>query len=115
MTAVRNYSTPLVSEDLGKTAVSRGPFLYCLEGTDNGDHLWTLRLPEDSDLEYSYHPELLNGTGVIRAKGKRAISSGSTSLYSARRSEEAEAALTFIPYYAWANRGENEMMVWIRE
>ncbi|MBQ7506143.1 MAG: glycoside hydrolase family 127 protein [Lachnospiraceae bacterium] len=115
MTAVRNYSTPLVAEDLGKTAVSRGPFLYCLEGADNGDHLWTLRLPEDSDLEYSYHPELLNGTGVIRAKGKRAISSGSTSLYSARRSEEAEAALTFIPYYAWANRGENEMMVWIRE
>ena len=26
-----------------------------------------------------------------------------------------DAKLTFIPYYAWANRGENEMQVWIRE
>ncbi|WP_328273717.1 hypothetical protein [Paenibacillus macerans] len=25
------------------------------------------------------------------------------------------AALKFIPYYAWANRGEGEMTVWVRE
>ena len=25
-----------------------------------------------------------------------------------------EKELTLIPYYAWANRGENEMQVWIR-
>jgi DUF1680 family protein len=25
------------------------------------------------------------------------------------------AGLTFIPYHAWANRGENEMSVWVRE
>jgi len=23
--------------------------------------------------------------------------------------------LTFIPYFAWANRGVGEMMVWVRE
>lgn len=23
--------------------------------------------------------------------------------------------LTFIPYYTWANRGENEMTVWVHE
>jgi DUF1680 family protein len=25
------------------------------------------------------------------------------------------AELTFIPYFAWANRGEGEMCVWVRE
>ena len=27
---------------------------------------------------------------------------------------EEDAVLTLIPYYAWANRGEGEMTVWIR-
>ncbi|WP_367576743.1 hypothetical protein [Shouchella clausii] len=25
-----------------------------------------------------------------------------------------EVTLQFIPYYAWANRGEGEMAVWLR-
>ena len=28
--------------------------------------------------------------------------------------ETRPAALRFIPYYAWANRGEGEMRVWVR-
>lgn len=29
--------------------------------------------------------------------------------------EHTETHVKFIPYYAWANRGENEMSVWVRE
>ena len=27
---------------------------------------------------------------------------------------ESDVTLTFIPYYAWNNRGEGEMSVWVR-
>jgi len=111
----RNYCNPLVSEDIGKVAISRGPFIYCLEGVDNGTEINGLRLPEDSTFEYEYKAGLLNGVGVIKAKGKRVKLSTSTELYTNSRPTEENATLTFIPYYAWANRGENEMEVWVRE
>ena len=28
---------------------------------------------------------------------------------------DADVTLTAIPYYAWANRGENQMRVWMPE
>ena len=28
---------------------------------------------------------------------------------------EVPVDLKFIPYYVWANRGENEMMVWVKK
>ena len=65
--------------------------------------------------EDRYHSNLLNGIGVIRAGGKRTELTGDTSLYANHKWTETEAELTFIPYYAWANRGENEMAVWVRE
>ncbi|CAM4012471.1 hypothetical protein COLU111180_19445 [Cohnella lubricantis] len=37
-------------------------------------------------------------------------------LYKRDAGEEIEAlTLTFIPYFAWANRGAGEMQVWVRE
>lgn len=111
----RNYCNPLVSEDIGKVAISRGPFVYCLEGVDNGTSLNCLRLPEDASFEYQYKADLLNGVGIINTAGKRLELSKSRDLYTNSRPSEQDASLTFIPYYAWANRGENEMEVWIRE
>ena len=49
------------------------------------------------------------------AQGKR-LTQPPRALYTQEnptRMEEAE--LTFIPYYKWANRGENEMSVFVRE
>ena len=37
-------------------------------------------------------------------------------LYHVRHRAKYEAAkLTFVPYFAWANRGEGEMQVFVRE
>lgn len=55
----------------------------------------------------------------LKAQGIREIlnvSENNHSLYSRyykRQNETTE--LTYIPYYTWANRGENEMQVWTRE
>ena len=34
--------------------------------------------------------------------------------YEAVPTEYEPVQLKFIPYYIWANRGENEMTVWVR-
>ena len=112
---LRNYCNPMVSEDIGKVAISRGPLVYCLEEVDNGDNLCGLSLPEDTTFSYSFNPDILNGVGVITACGKKLQLNEANLLYTNKKPEKKDAKLTFIPYYAWANRGENEMEVWVRE
>ncbi len=113
----RWYSNIRVSENVGKVAIARGPQIYCAEGVDNGTDLHCLSLPADSELEYEWHDELLNGVGVISAKGCRSVAdSDSSALYSTSKgSRETDQVIKLIPYYAWANRGKNEMRVWLNE
>ena len=37
-----------------------------------------------------------------------------TELLYYKKKEKQPVKLKFIPYYTWANRGENEMEVWVR-
>jgi DUF1680 family protein len=116
MTPKRWYANPLVSEDVHKVCVSRGPQVFCAEGVDNGEDLHLLSLPKTSDLECTWDDELLGGVAVIEAEGIRFKDAGGSGLY---RSEEAvsqeKQRIRMIPYYAWANRGRNEMRVWLYE
>ena len=50
MKAERNYSNPMVKYNLGKTAVSRGPIVYCMEETDNGSGLMRFLLPRENEF-----------------------------------------------------------------
>lgn len=110
---------PLVRSDIGKVAVSRGPFIYCMESVDNGENLHLLKMDERTRFHYEYEENTLGGIGVIRASGYRQCRSEgfpADSLY--RKISEGgglkETEIKLIPYYAWANRGENEMQVWVR-
>ena len=108
---------PRVREDTGRVAVTRGPVVYCLEEKDNGGSLHLLRLPRDAAFEIHDEPELLDGVTVLTARGlRRSAAWAAEGLYApAEACEEAAQTLTFIPYYAWANRGVGEMCVWVRE
>lgn len=108
-------ANPLVRADVGKAAVSRGPFVYCMEGIDNGENLHLLKLDTQAGFRYVYDAELLGGVGVIKALGYRELSK-TDALYHTidDHGGEVETEITLIPYYAWANRGVNEMQVWIR-
>ena len=50
---------------------------------------------------------------LIHLPGYRMESSDA--LYSEERPKRTDVMLTAIPYYAWANRGENQMRVWMPE
>ena len=102
-----------VREDMNKTALRRGPFIYCLEEADNGAGLHKLSVCVDSKPEEL----MLNiaGTDVValRIAGKRRKTS-ETALYSTlKKPEYEEVELIYVPYYAWNNRGEGEMSVWV--
>jgi hypothetical protein len=83
-----------VAEDVGKSAIQRGPILYALEGVDNGGSLKDLKLPLDAPLMAAFKPDLLNGVEVVTAT-------------------VAGQTVTAVPYYAWNNRGKGDMEVWI--
>ena len=53
---------------------------------------------------------------MLRAQGVRELpdESESTLYHGYRKPKTEPVSLRFIPYYAWANRGENEMTVWVR-
>ena len=88
--------------------------VYCLEQVDNGPVVEALCLPRDSALTETVRPDKLGGIVEITAPGKRMVSADEA-LYSDQAPVLEDATLTFIPYYAWANRGENEMTVYVRE
>lgn len=118
MQAKRWYANPLVENDLGKFAVSRGPLVYCMEEADNGTNLHLLSLDKQEELEYEFDETLLGGVGVIAASGwKTEAGSGAEGLYRKNTAAEkkVKTKIKWIPYYSWANRGENEMRVWVRE
>jgi hypothetical protein len=84
-----------VKDDEGRMAIQRGPLVYAVEAIDNGGHALDLVLPRAAALRARFRPDLLNGVEVISGEGSRPF--------------------VAIPYYAWNNRGQGEMAVWIKE
>lgn len=116
MPVERILSNPNVRENIGKCAVMRGPLVYCLEEKDNGPSLSRIYLNYDPDFHVTYQPALLGGVCTIEASGRFLSSKGwdSSPLYQTYQTPSyEERKLTFIPYYAWANRGLGEMLVWV--
>lgn len=108
-------ASPLVREDIGKAAVTRGPIVYCLEEKDNGKDLHLLSLAGESCPAVS--EKTIGNVPVIMVElnGFRQKQNGNEGLYHVLQPVEKEpVCLKFVPYYTWANRGENEMQVWTR-
>ena len=108
-----------VAENNLKVAVTRGPIVYCMEGVDNGDKLRQIRIDKNVSFTEEMSGEFGYDVVTLKADAKRIIPSVSApkpfgELYGEFSSfEEKEISLRLIPYYLWANRGENEMSVYI--
>jgi DUF1680 family protein len=90
----RIAADPHVVENRGKVALQRGPIVYALEGIDNGGTALAATLAAGP-------------LGPITALAPVGALGGAVSM--------TLQGHTFIPYFAWANRGPGEMAVWIRE
>jgi DUF1680 family protein len=103
----RVLANDAVEADRGRVALQRGPIVYAAEWADNGGRARNLLLADASALTAEFRPELLGGVTVVRAKAAAMAYDQQGGV--TRRDHE----LTAIPYYAWANRGPGEMIVWI--
>ncbi|WP_312093466.1 beta-L-arabinofuranosidase domain-containing protein [Niallia sp.] len=118
MTVQEWSANPLVRENMGKIAIQRGPFIYCLEEEDNGNNLHLLQVSKNAKFTYDFVEEQCEGIGVIKTQGKKKSVQdfGEDTLYALYSKDQFEEnELTFIPYFAWANRSIGEMLVWVRK
>lgn len=114
MKARRIYSNIAVRADAGCVAVMRGPLVYCFEGVDNGEELQALRIPREGVIEDVVCQEgVLKDMVLLKVQGVRM--EGADSLYTETPPRAMIETLTAIPYYAWGNRGVNQMRVWMLE
>ncbi|MEO8568718.1 MAG: glycoside hydrolase family 127 protein [Ginsengibacter sp.] len=99
-----------VKSDIGKVALQRGPIMYCAEWIDNNNKAANIVMPAGTTFTTTFKPGLLNGIEVIEANVPAVIIDESgESIHTEKQ------AFTAIPYYAWANRGKGEMMMWFPE
>jgi DUF1680 family protein len=115
-------ANPRVVEDNGRVAVQRGPLVYCLEQIDQHEGIALrdvavdLRGQSGTWFRDKLDATLLGGIVVLRHGGvvyeKSVSRSGLYYRYTSKPQEATPVPLTFIPYYAWANRSATPMQVW---
>lgn len=104
-----------VCENISQAAFTRGPVTFCAEQADNGENLHLLRVTDLDPANVIAEPDHTFGHGTVRliVKGKRIVPQ-SGGLYRAASAPVMEdTKIVLVPYYAWANRGEGEMSVWL--
>lgn len=103
MEVKRIMANEKVKEDRGLMAFEYGPVVYCAEGYDNNGKVLNIYVNDDAEFDPGYTPGVLSGINILKGKGR---------LVEGRLIEDIEVNL--IPYYAWNNRGEGEMAVWLK-
>jgi DUF1680 family protein len=93
MEVKRVITSENVPTNAGLVALEYGPIVYCAEEFDNATAIPQLKLKDTSTFTINYLPGFLNGVNVLKSG--------------------EEQSSTFIPYYAWANRGVSQMKVWL--
>ena len=99
-----------VKDDIGKIALERGPLMYCAEWIDNNGKAANLIVPANTEFTSAFNAGKLNGIEEIKAEVP-AIVIGNNG----EGIKTVQQSFTAIPYYAWANRGKGEMMMWFPE
>ena len=108
---------PLVEEARNHVAVRRGPIVYCLESVDLPDHVEIMNIIIASEAQFRdrYVTNLLGGVTILETTASvRASDDWGDTLYRRLSTEKPKTVdIRLIPYYAWGNRGDSEMTVWI--
>jgi DUF1680 family protein len=96
-------------------AVKRGPVVYCLESADfPGQNVFDVTIPSSIKFQ-AIEMKIGNGnvmglTGEARQLQK---TSWKNTLYKEVNTTTKPVKIKLIPYYAWANRGQTDMTVWM--
>lgn len=101
-------ANPKVRDDAGKYAVTRGPVVYCMEGVDNGINLRDIALQEDGQYSLEMTEEFPLAVITLQARRR----SDFDELYRVKQDSWEYFTAKLIPYFCFANRGPQNMLVW---
>ena len=111
-------ANPLVEEAKNQVAVMRGPIVYCLEGQDiQGDcRISDIALP--TDIQLKEVPMTIEGHSFTALEGDAVVTNDKTwdnqTLYrELSKPASRKVRIRLIPYYAWDNRGIQDMSLWL--
>lgn len=113
-------ANPLVEETLNQVAIKYGPLVYCLESNDLPagvklkDVVVSLRQP----AAFTARREQIANASVLTFQfDALALQRGEWGAKQLYREVDGQAPRTIavkaVPYYAWGNRGDTDMTVWI--
>jgi uncharacterized protein len=110
----RHFSNFEIAANRGRTALSRGPMIYCAEETDNGHHLDRLIVDPEKPATINRETGELGEIVTLSVPGvAEELHEGP--LYPLSLPAKNPCSIKMIPYYAWDNRAPGEMLVWLRQ
>ena len=111
-------ANPLVEEAKNQVAVMRGPIVYCLEGQDIAQGIRINDIAIPADIRLTEKKITLQGHEMTVLEGDAIVVSNkpwnNQTLYREWRPvEKQKVHIRLIPYYAWDNRGIDDMSLWL--
>jgi DUF1680 family protein len=110
-------ANPFVEEARNHVAVMRGPIVYCLESIDlpSEARVMDVLIPRLASFALNHTSDLLPGMVTINTRAMMLPAENwKDELYrDANCNPPREVDVRLIPYFAWDNRGESEMSVWL--
>ena len=104
-------ANPKIDACRGKVAVMRGPVVYCAEKADNDFDIFSFFAGDKKDPSAG---ESYGGIPTVEFGGYTLECQ--SALYGDEFDcEKKERRIKLIPYYAFANRGESDMAVWLND
>ncbi len=109
----RVYANTEVSAAAGRTALTYGPFVYCIEGLDVDAPAHSIVLGSE---ELQPEPDAHTGVPALQGPGSQEVNQGpeAQALYSTNPPAFAPTHVRAVPYFSWNNRGQSTMAVWLR-
>ncbi len=111
-------ANPLVEEAKNQVAVKRGPIVYCLEGQDieGGYRINDIALP--ANIQLKEVPMEIAGHRFTALEGEVNVVNNrkwdNHTLYrELQQTAKKTTKIRLIPYYAWDNRGNQDMSLWL--
>jgi len=115
MPATLLESNPLVEETKNQVAVKRGPVVYCLESADLPQaNIFNVMIPASIKLQPVPMKVDIGNTMALTGEARLLQNTNwKNTLYKEVNTTTQPVKIKLIPYYAWANRGQTDMTVWM--
>lgn len=106
---------PRIEEVRNQVAIMRGPIVYCIESPDlpDGTDILDVHLRRNVELEVDHRTDFLGGVTILHGNALLRRDQGGGMYRPLAQPDWQTCRTTFVPYFAWSNRGQAEMTVFI--